>query len=161
MKPVRHLLPAAIVAAALQASGWLSPAAADPKSPDVAYHAPSWWIAAVVKGTPSALMTGNPQNDRRLKVWLVGFGYGIESRCAQPTAPGTKALEAALARELDTGPAMRPPGQKGVQDGQRLADINGCTARPRLLRAGPWPIPMPRSSPPHLPNHGRRLRPAA
>jgi len=126
MKFVHHLLPAVVVAAGIQASGWVAPAAADAAAPEVAYHAPSWWITAVVKGKASALLTGNAQTDHRLKVWLIGFGHGFEARCAPAQSSG--AFEAALRNETAGRSAMEVPAQKGVQDGRRFADLNGCAS---------------------------------
>lgn len=126
MHITRHFLPAAVIAAALQTSAWLAPAAAQPLSPDVAYHAPSWWITAVVKGQASTLLSGNPQADQRLRTWLVGFGHGFASRCAATQGPS--GFEAILDQEIAQRPAMRVPGQKGIEDGQRFAELNGCTS---------------------------------
>ena len=126
MKFVRHLLPALVVTAGIQASGMVAPAAAQPLSPEVAYHAPSWWITAVVKGRPTTLLTGNAQSDHRLKAWLIGFGNGIEARCTP--AHGSNAFDQALRSEIAARPAMEVPGQKGVQDGRRFAEFNGCAS---------------------------------
>src|SRR5690606_26771748 len=114
-------------AAGVQASGALSPAVAQAPAPEVAYHAPSWWITAVVKGSVSSLLTGNAQADQRLKVWLIGFGHGFEARCAP--AQGSGAFEAILRSEIAARSAMEAPGQKGIQDGRRFADLNGCASQ--------------------------------
>jgi len=121
----RRLLPAAAVVAAL--AGWLSPLTAQQlSSPDLAYHAPPWWITAVVQGKQATLQTGVPENDRRLNVWLIGFGYGLGVRCGLQGADSHR-LEPTLKQGVAADRALGKAAQSGIQDGQRFAELNGCT----------------------------------
>lgn len=123
MTAIRQLAAAAAVLAALP----LSPAAAQPlaHSPDVVYHAPSWWITAVVQGKQATLRTGVPDLDSRMNVWLIGFGHGLGERCGLPEG---RRLQEALDRHIAARPALRHPGEQGSKDGRRFAEINGCAS---------------------------------
>jgi hypothetical protein len=123
MITIRNLASAAAVIAGLQ----FAPAAlqAQPASPEIIYNAPSWWITAVVQGKHSTLLTGNPDLDRRMNVWLVGFGQGLGERCH--LAEG-RTLQAVLNQHVTASPALRNPGDQGVKDGRRFAEINGCSS---------------------------------
>jgi hypothetical protein len=123
---LNRLLPAAAVVAAL--AGWLSPLAAQSLSPDLAYRAPSWWITAVVQGKQSSLQTGVVENDRRLNVWITGFGYGLGDRCGLQGAD-TRSLESTMKQEVAaTNGAIGLAARYGIEDGQRFAEINGCNS---------------------------------
>ena len=124
MITIRHLATAAAVIAGLQAAPVGAQAQSQALSPDVVYHAPSWWITAVIQGKQSTLLTGDADLDRRMNVWLVGFGYGFGDRCGQ--AEG-RALQAVLQRHVADRPAMRAPGEHGKTDGRRFAEITGCS----------------------------------
>jgi hypothetical protein len=125
MHRIRTLTAAAAIVLALQGAGWTAPAAAEAPSPDVAYNAPSWWIAAVIEGKQSSLLSGLPDSDRRMNVWLAGFGYGFGSGCG--ISSQTRQLEALLQQHIAARPAMKGPSTQGIQDGRRFAQLNGCS----------------------------------
>jgi hypothetical protein len=125
MHPFRTFTAAAVIAIGLHMTGGATPAAAETPSPDVVYHAPSWWIAAVIEGKQSTLLSGLPDNDRRMNVWMAGFGYGFGSGCGLNAE--TRQLEAVLKQQITARPAMEGPSSKGIEDGKRFAQINGCS----------------------------------
>ena len=125
MIPIRRIVSAAVVAAGLQVSGSLAAVAAPAPSPEVAYHAPSWWITAIIEGKQSTLQSGIPDIDRRLNVWLVGFGHGLGASCQ---ISEFRALEAALQQQIAARPAMRSAAEDGARDGRRFAELKGCSS---------------------------------
>jgi hypothetical protein len=131
MHRFRTLTTVAVVAFALQGTGWTAPAAAQAPSPDAVYHAPSWWIAAVIEGKQSSLLSGLPDSDRRMNAWLAGFGHGLGSGCGLSSE--TRQLDALLQQQIAARPAMQVPSTKGIQDGKRFAQLNGCSRAAGVL----------------------------
>ncbi|MBX9589897.1 MAG: hypothetical protein K2X43_11365 [Hyphomonadaceae bacterium] len=125
MTTIRHLASAAALVAGLHLVPAAAQAQAGAPSPDVVYHAPAWWISAVIQGKQSTLLTGDADLDRRMNVWLAGFGQGFGDRCSPSEG---RALQAALQRVVADRPAMRTPAEKGTSDGKRFAEINGCSS---------------------------------
>jgi hypothetical protein len=110
MNRICYTLSAVVIASAMQLS---STAAQTPASNEL-YYAPSWWIAAFTQGDLGTLRTGNANLDRRMSMWVIGFGNGLGATCGQPE------------RSAQPNPIYR----QGVADGQRFAQVNGCSSTP-------------------------------
>jgi hypothetical protein len=101
-----------ILSATVIASGLLVSAVAAQTSSNELYHAPSWWITAFAQDNLSTLRTGDNNLDVRMNAWAAGFGNGLGATCGRPER----------AAQSNTVYA------RGVEDGRRFAQANGCTS---------------------------------
>lgn len=108
MNRISQILSATIVASGLL----LSAAAAQTPAANELYHAPSWWITAFAQGNLDTLRTGDDNLDLRMNAWVIGFGSGLGATCGQPE-------RAAQSNAMYS---------RGVVDGRRFAQVNGCSS---------------------------------